>query len=31
MAETAYGVNAPEAKKLWSSQLAREALKATWI
>jgi N4-gp56 family major capsid protein len=31
MAETAYGVNAPEAKKLWSGQLAREALKATWI
>jgi N4-gp56 family major capsid protein len=31
MAGTAYGVNAPEAKKLWSSQLAREALKATWI
>ena len=31
MAETAYGVNAPEAKKLWSSQLAREALKATWV
>jgi N4-gp56 family major capsid protein len=31
MAETVYGVNAPEAKKLWSSQLAREALKATWI
>ena len=31
MAETAYGVNAPEAVKLWSSQLAREALKATWV
>jgi N4-gp56 family major capsid protein len=31
MAETYYGVNAPEAKKLWSSALAREALKATWI
>lgn len=31
MATTAYGVNAAEAVKLWSSQLAREALKATWI
>jgi N4-gp56 family major capsid protein len=31
VAETIYGVNAPEAKKLWSSQLAREALKATWV
>jgi N4-gp56 family major capsid protein len=31
MAGTVYGVNAPEAKKLWRSQLAREALKATWI
>ena len=31
MAETAYGVNAPEAVKLWSAALAREALKATWI
>jgi N4-gp56 family major capsid protein len=31
MAETAYGVNAPEAKKLWAAALAREALKATWI
>lgn len=31
MAETAYGVNAPEAKKLWSGTLAREALKATWF
>jgi N4-gp56 family major capsid protein len=31
MADTAYGVNAPEAQKLWRSQLAREALKATWV
>lgn len=31
MATTAYGVNSPEAVKLWRSQLAREALKATWI
>lgn len=31
MATTPYGVNAPEAVKLWRSQLAREALKATWI
>lgn len=31
MAQTQYGVNAPEAVKLWRSQLAREALKATWI
>jgi len=31
MALTSYGVNAPEAVKLWSKTLAREALKATWI
>jgi N4-gp56 family major capsid protein len=31
MAGTVYSVNAPEAVKLWRSQLAREALKATWI
>ena len=31
MATTAYGVNSAEAVKLWRSQLAREALKATWI
>jgi N4-gp56 family major capsid protein len=31
MAQTSYGVNAPEAVKLWSKRLAREALKATWI
>jgi N4-gp56 family major capsid protein len=31
MATTNYGVNAPEAVKLWRTQLAREALKATWI
>lgn len=31
MSTTNYGVNAPEAVKLWRSQLAREALKATWI
>lgn len=31
MATTNFGVNAPEAVKLWRSQLAREALKATWI
>jgi N4-gp56 family major capsid protein len=31
MADTQYGVNAPEAQKLWRSQLAREALKATWV
>jgi len=29
--QTNYGVNSPEAVKLWRSQLAREALKATWI
>jgi N4-gp56 family major capsid protein len=31
MALTSYGVNAPEAVKLWSKALMREALKATWI
>lgn len=31
MAGTSYGVNAPEAVKLWRKALAREALKATWI
>lgn len=31
MASTSYGVNAPEAVKLWRKRLAREALKATWI
>jgi len=31
MALTSYGVNAPEAVKLWSKVLSREALKATWI
>jgi N4-gp56 family major capsid protein len=31
MAGTSYGVNAPEAVKLWRTKLAREALKATWI
>ena len=31
MATTQYSVNSPEAVKLWRSQLAREALKATWI
>ncbi|MFN7610259.1 MAG: DUF4043 family protein, partial [bacterium] len=31
MALTSYGVNAPEAVKLWSKTLAREALKATQI
>jgi N4-gp56 family major capsid protein len=31
MASTSYGVNAPEAVKLWRKSLAREALKATWI
>lgn len=31
MALTNYGVNAPEAVKLWSDVLSREALKATWI
>jgi N4-gp56 family major capsid protein len=31
MSLTAYGVNAPEAVKLWSKRLAREALKATFI
>lgn len=30
MATTAYGVNAPEAVKLWSRKLMREALKQTW-
>lgn len=31
MADTAYGVNANEAVKLWSRKLAREALKKTYI
>jgi len=31
MATTNYGVNAPEAQKLWRSQLFEEALKATWF
>jgi N4-gp56 family major capsid protein len=31
MASTVYSVNSPEAVKLWRSQLAREALKATWV
>lgn len=31
MALTSYGVNSPEAVKLWYKTLAREALKATWI
>jgi len=31
MALTSYGVNSPEAVKLWSKVLSREALKATWI
>lgn len=31
MADTAYGVNANEAVKLWSAKLAREALKKTYI
>lgn len=31
MALTSYGVNSPEAVKLWSKALMREALKATWI
>lgn len=30
MAKTSYGVNAPEAVKLWSEKLFREALAATW-
>ena len=30
MAQTAYGVNANEAVKLWSRKLMREALKQTW-
>ncbi len=30
MAQTAYGVNAPEAVKLWSRKTMREALKQTW-
>lgn len=30
MAQTAYGVNANEAVKLWSRKLMLEALKATW-
>ena len=29
--DTAYGVNAPEAVKLWSRKLAREALKKTYM
>jgi N4-gp56 family major capsid protein len=31
MAQTTYGVNAPEAVKLWRKRLAREALKATYV
>jgi len=31
MAQTSYGVNAPEAVKLWRKRLAREALKATYV
>lgn len=31
MADTAYGVNDNEAVKLWSSKLAREALKRTYV
>lgn len=31
MAQTSYGVNANEAKKLWRSVLFEEALKATWV
>ena len=31
MADTAYGVNASEAVKLWSRKLAREALRKTYI
>ena len=31
MADTSYGVNAPEAVKLWSRKLMREALKQTWL
>lgn len=31
MATTDYGVNAPEAKKLWSRKLMREALKQTYM
>jgi N4-gp56 family major capsid protein len=31
MALTSYSVNSPEAVKLWSDQLSREALKATWV
>src|SRR5262247_158673 len=31
MADTAYGVNANEAVKLWSQKLAREALRKTYI
>ncbi|HZC17384.1 MAG TPA: N4-gp56 family major capsid protein [Caulobacteraceae bacterium] len=31
MAQTSYGVNAPEAVKLWRKTLFEEALKATWV
>lgn len=31
MAVTNYGVNAPEAVKLWSRKLFHEALKKTWF
>ena len=31
MASTNYGVNSPEAVKLWSRKLARESLKATYV
>lgn len=30
MASTSYGINAPEAVKLWSRKLFQEALKRTW-
>ena len=31
MAQTVYGVNAPEAVKLWRKVLFEESLKATWV
>jgi N4-gp56 family major capsid protein len=31
MAQTSYGVNAPESNKLWRKTLFEEALKATWV
>ena len=31
MATSSWGVNSPEAVKLWGRKLFREALKSTWV